>query len=35
MGSITIGGGMNDVNSAGGSSGSNAEVSMLNVSFAF
>ena len=35
MGSITIGGGMNDVNSAGGTSGSNAEVSMLNVSFAF
>ena len=35
MGSITIKGGMNDVTSAGGSSGSNAEASMLNVSFAF
>jgi outer membrane protein OmpU len=35
MGSITIAGGMNDVASAGGASGSDAEVSMLNVSFAF
>jgi len=35
MGSITIGGGFNEVDDAGGSSGSNAEVTMLNVSFAF
>ena len=35
MGSITIAGGYNDVNSIGGTTGSDAEVSMLNVSFAF
>ena len=35
MGSITIAGGFNEVDDAGGSSGSNAEVTMLNVSFAF
>jgi len=35
MGSITIGGGFNEVDSAGGTSGSDAEVTMLNVSFAF
>ena len=35
MGSITIAGGYNDVNSIGGATGSDAEVSMLNVSFAF
>jgi outer membrane protein OmpU len=35
MGSITIAGGYNDVNSIGGASGSDAEVSMLNVVFAF
>jgi len=35
MGSITFGGGFNDVESAGGSAGSDAEVSMLNIAFAF
>jgi outer membrane protein OmpU len=35
MGSITIAGGYNDVNSIGGATGSDAEVSMLNVAFAF
>jgi outer membrane protein OmpU len=35
MGSITIGGGFNNVDSAGGAAGSDAEVTMLNVSFAF
>jgi outer membrane protein OmpU len=35
MGSITIGGGFNEVTSAGGSSGSDAEVTMLNLAFAF
>jgi outer membrane protein OmpU len=35
MGSITIGGGFNNVDSAGGTAGSDAEVTMLNVSFAF
>ena len=35
MGSITFGGGFNDVESAGGSPGSDAEVSMLNIAFAF
>ena len=35
MGSITIGGGLNNVESAGGSSGSDAEVAMLNLAFAF
>ena len=35
MGSITIAGGMNEVTSASGSSGTDAETTMLNVSFAF
>ena len=35
MGSITIGGGFNEVESAGGSAGSDAEVTMLNLAFAF
>jgi len=35
MGSITIGGGFNSVDSAGGTAGSDAEVSMLNIAFAF
>jgi len=35
MGSITIAGGFNDANSIGGTTGSDAEVSMLNVAFAF
>jgi outer membrane protein OmpU len=35
MGSITIAGGFNDANSIGGATGSDAEVSMLNVAFAF
>tara|TARA_B100001057_G_scaffold385857_1_gene392686 strand:+ start:6610 stop:7536 length:927 start_codon:yes stop_codon:yes gene_type:complete len=35
MGSITIAGGFNEVNSASGSTGSDAEVTMLNVAFAF
>ena len=35
MGSITLGGGFNDVASAGGSAGSDAEVTMLNIAFAF
>ena len=35
MGSITIGGGFNEVEDAGGTTGSDAEVTMLNVAFAF
>ena len=35
MGSITIGGGFNEVTSASGSAGSDAEVTMLNLAFAF
>ena len=35
MGSITIGGGFNEVTSAGGTAGSDAEVTMLNIAFAF
>jgi outer membrane protein OmpU len=35
MGSITIGGGFNEVESAGGAAGSDAEVTMLNLAFAF
>ena len=35
MGSITIGGGFNEVTSAGGTAGSDAEVTMLNLAFAF
>ncbi len=35
MGSITIGGGYNDVESASGTPGSDAEVTMLNLAFAF
>ena len=35
MGSITIAGGFNDVTSISGSTGSDAEVTMLNVAFAF
>ncbi len=35
MGSITIGGGFNEVESAGGAAGSDAEVTMLNIAFAF
>lgn len=35
MGSITIGGGMNEVESASGTAGSDAEVTMLNIAFAF
>ena len=35
MGSITIGGGFNEVTSAGGAAGSDAEVTMLNLAFAF
>jgi len=35
MGSITIGGGFNEVDSAGGTAGSDAEVTMLNIAFAF
>jgi len=35
MGSITIAGGMNEVSSISGSSGSDAEVTMVNLSFAF
>jgi outer membrane protein OmpU len=35
MGSITIGGGFNEVESAGGTAGSDAEVTMLNIAFAF
>jgi len=35
MGSITIGGALNQVDSAGGTQGSDAEVSSLNIAFAF
>jgi len=35
MGSITIGGGFNEVESASGAAGSDAEVTMLNLAFAF
>ena len=35
MGSITIGGGFNEVTSAGGAANSDAEVTMLNLAFAF
>ena len=35
MGSITFKGGFNEVTSAGGSAGSDAEVTMLNIAFAF
>ena len=35
MGSITIGGGFNEVTSASGTAGSDAEVTMLNLAFAF
>mgnify|MGYP001281601160 CR=1 FL=1 len=35
MGSITIGGGFNEVESAGGAANSDAEVTMLNLAFAF
>jgi outer membrane protein OmpU len=35
MGSITVGGGFNEVEDAGGTTGSDAEVTMLNVAFAF
>jgi outer membrane protein OmpU len=35
VGSITIGGGLNSVDSAGGSAGSDAEAAMLNLAFAF
>jgi outer membrane protein OmpU len=35
MGSITIGGGFNEVTSASGAAGSDAEVTMLNLAFAF
>ena len=35
MGSITIAGGYNDVESIGGAAGSDAEVTMVNVAFAF
>jgi outer membrane protein OmpU len=35
MGSITIGGGFNEVESAGGSAGADGEVTMLNLAFAF
>ena len=35
MGSITIGGGFNEVESAGGTADSDAEVTMLNIAFAF
>ena len=35
MGSITIAGGLNSVDSAGGSAGSDAEAAMLNLAFAF
>jgi outer membrane protein OmpU len=35
MGSITVAGGFNEVESAGGTSGKDAEVSILNLSFAF
>ena len=35
MGSITIGGGFNEVESASGAAGSDAEVTMLNIAFAF
>jgi len=35
MGSITIGGGFNEVESAGGTANSDAEVTMLNIAFAF
>jgi len=35
MGSITLGGGFNDVESASGAAGSDAEVTMLNIAFAF
>jgi len=35
MGSITIGGGFNSVESAGGAAGSDAEATMLNLAFAF
>ena len=35
MGSITLAGGFNEVESAGGTSGKDAEVAILNASFAF
>jgi len=35
MGSITVGGGFNEVESAGGTANSDAEVTMLNIAFAF
>jgi len=35
IGSITIGGGFNEVSDAGGTAGSDAEVTMLNLAFAF
>jgi outer membrane protein OmpU len=35
MGSITIGGGFNEVEDAGGATGADAEVTMLNIAFAF
>ena len=35
MGSITVGGGFNEVEDAGGTTGADAEVTMLNVAFAF
>ena len=35
MGSITFKGGFNEVESAGGAAGSDAEVTMLNIAFAF
>ena len=35
MGSITIGGALNQVDSAGGTAGTDAEVSSLNIAFAF
>lgn len=35
MGSITLGGGFNDVESAGGAANADAEVTMLNIAFAF
>ena len=35
IGSITIGGGFNEVESASGAAGADAEVTMLNLAFAF
>jgi outer membrane protein OmpU len=35
MGSITVGGGFNEVESASGTAGADAEVTMLNIAFAF